>query len=317
MDRITAYRGEIAYEGDLLGAQRYAYEALGMFALDVLGASTVVARLPCTPTSPASFNVKVGPGSIYKLSSLEATDWGKLAGTGGLDADTTADHQPLKQGLLRDTQTFAITPPGTSGQSQVYLIQAQFQEADDTAIPTQFYNTANPNAPITNDVSPARRDKCVLSLKAGTAATTGTQTCPAADAGWVPVWAVTVVNGAASINSGNIATAPSAPFVTVGAGGGAPAPTNWQMVTGAYTASPGDKLHVKPATSFTINLPAAPVAEATVVQVKGHFAAHTVTLNGNGHNFDFGTATAAATYDLNADLLQILALFDGTNWVVN
>jgi hypothetical protein len=239
MDRAQIYRGELPYETDFLQGHQWNMEALGLWIQDVLGGtSTQVAGFACTATAPASLNVKVGPGRIYKLAALEATDLGKLLGTGGLSADTATDHQIMKQALLRDTQTFAIVPPGTAGQSQCYLIQAQFQEADDAGVDKQFYNSSNPNASITENVSPARRLKANVGTKAGTAATTGSQSPPAADAGWTPLWVVTVANGATTITGANIAAAAGAPFVAVGSSGGSVS-SSWTTVSSNYTATAG------------------------------------------------------------------------------
>ena len=223
MDRVQVYRGEIPYESDWLNTQQWAYEALGLFALDVLGATTAVAGLACNPTSPASLSVTVGPGRIYQKLSLDTAPIGQVGGIGGLGADTNADHKILKQGLNRDTQTFTFTAPGGAGQSIVYLIQAQFQEVDDASTLLQFYNPADPNSPLSQSMSPARRNKCLLSVKAGTAATTGTQVAPAPDAGWVAVWDITVANGQTTITSGNIAADSAAVFVATGGGGSSPA----------------------------------------------------------------------------------------------
>ena len=310
MDRRTVFRGELPYESDLLGTQQFGYEALGLFVMDVIGSAVAVAGLACVPTAPASLNVKVGPGRLYKLGALEATDWGKLLGTGGLDADVATDHQIMKQGLHRDTEQFAITPPGTGGQSQCYLIQAQFQEVDDAGQDTQFYNVSNPSAPITNNVSPNRRDKCVLSLKAGTAATTGTQVAPAADAGWTPVWVITVANGATTITGGNIAAHGSAPFISIGSGGGS-VTTPWTTVSTTYTATAADKLVADTSGgAFTVTLPAAPVADSTTVRIKGNFATNNLTVQGNGHTW----AGFANPLVLNKDYIDVTILFDGTNW---
>jgi hypothetical protein len=281
----------------------------------VLGQATVVSRLACTPTTPASMNVKVGPGSIYKLSTLEASAWGQLLGTGGLDLDVNADHQILKQGILRDTQTFALAAPGTAGQSVVYLIEAQFQETDDATVLTQFYNPDNPNAPIGNNASPFRRNVCALQVKAGTPAATGSQTTPAPDAGWTPVWAITVAFGATTIVSGNIVAAAGAPFISIGSGGGGATVVNWTTVTANYTAVNGDKLVADVSGgAFTITLPAAPVADVTAIRIKGNFATNNLTVNPNGHQYDFGTAGLSSTLTLNKDSIDTLIVYDGAHW---
>src|SRR4051794_16484115 len=94
MDRSIAYVGEIALLDDFLRAQRYTMTALGSALQAILGSATVVDGLTCTPTSPASMQVKVAPGSIYSLQNLDSTTYGDLA------ADTT--HQIVKQGVVLD-----------------------------------------------------------------------------------------------------------------------------------------------------------------------------------------------------------------------
>lgn len=214
MDRRKVYRSQLPYEIDVLASQQFAYEALGLAMLDILGSATIAGGFACAPTSPASLSVKVGPGRLYLLSVMDTAALGQIGGIGGLAADTNSDHSIIKQGILRDTQTFTITPPGTAGQSQVFLVQAQFLEADDAVTPTQFYDTDAPSSPISTPVSPYRRDKAVVTVKAGTAATTGTQTQPAPDAGNVALWAITVANGASTITAGNIAAASGSSFIS-------------------------------------------------------------------------------------------------------
>ena len=52
-----------------------------------------------------------------------------------------------------------------------------------------------------------------LQYLAGTPATTGTQAIPAVTPGWVPLYVITLANGATAIAAGNIAVHPSAPFL--------------------------------------------------------------------------------------------------------
>lgn len=320
MDRKTAYRDQMPFETDFLLAQRYAYEALGVFALHLLGPGTVFGGMAAAPTSPASLSFTVGPGAVYKLEPLEPTDWGKLLGTGGLDADTDPDHQILKQGLHRDTQTFEITPPATSGHSQVFLVQAMFQSADDAELPAQFYNTANPNAPIAADVSQDRRDKAILSIKAGTSAATGDQTVPAADAGWIPLWNVTVENGATTITAPNIVANAGAPTIDVGSGGGGGGTglRAWAQVAaaGSYSAVTGDRLVV--GQGATVTLPAAP-AFGDQVDVIGDFSTGVATVARNGKTIgSIGGVKQASNLTLNEDNLGArLVYVGGDHWHVD
>src|ERR1051325_3527693 len=100
MHRATSYVDQIPLAIWQLMAQRFSYAGLANLAQDIFGSPTAVSRLPCTPTSPASLAVNVGPGAIYSVQSLEPSIWGQRPdGVGGLAADVTADHQILKQGL--------------------------------------------------------------------------------------------------------------------------------------------------------------------------------------------------------------------------
>lgn len=217
MDRRIFYRDELLFEGELMEIGRFAYEALGFAMLDVLGSATVAAGFPCAQTTVASLSFLLGPGRIYAMENLDPTVMGQTGGVGGLAADTVTDHNILKQALYRDTRTLGpVTAPGTVGQSKIYLVEAQFTEADDAPASTQFYNTAAPLTPVAAPVTNARRDIVAVQIKAGTAATTGSQVAPTADAGWIPLYEITVAYGQTTIVAANIAVAAGAPFVSVG-----------------------------------------------------------------------------------------------------
>ena len=217
MDRRIVYRDMLPFESDFMEAERFAYEALGFAMRDVLGSATVAAGFPCAQTTVASLSFLLGPGRIYSMQNLDPTAMGQTAGLGGLAADTNPDHQILKQALYRNTITLGpLVAPTTVGFSQVFLVEAQFTEADDTPTTTQFYNTAAPLVPITASVTTARRDIVAVQIKSGIAATTGTQAVPAPDAGWIPLWAITLAQTSTTITATNIAVAPGAPFVSVG-----------------------------------------------------------------------------------------------------
>lgn len=216
MDRQTLYPYEVPAETDFLTMHRFAYEGLGLMAMDILGTGTLVSGLACIPTSPASLQVKIQPGRIYSKQDLEDTVWGQVGGVGGLAVDTNVDHQIIKQGLYRDTTTLATMPaPGTAGQSINYLIEAAFSEVDDTPVSLPFVSSTSPYPPVApSTLNTARRNKVVITVKAGTPATTGTQTTPAVDSGNVGLWVVTVANGQSTITAGNISAYASAPFIT-------------------------------------------------------------------------------------------------------
>src|ERR1035437_7822832 len=210
MDRQTTYSGQLARTLDILLGGQNTMVGLAKLSEAVLGPSPVVNGFTCTPTTPASLNVILTPGQVYQLKNLEATTWSAVA------ADTA--HSVLKQGILLDPATLGITPPGTVGYSQVFLIEVEYADSDTGSLVLPHYNAALPSSPLNGPGNAGTAQNTVrkgivsYQVKAGTSATTGTQTTPTADAGWTGLFAVTVANGATTITSGNITQAPAAPF---------------------------------------------------------------------------------------------------------
>ena len=211
MDRILAYVDENMLVEDFLNSEKNTMTAIGMALQMILGTGTWVDGLNCTPTSPASLQVLVAQGSIVTFGNIDGTAYGDLG------SDTA--HQIVKQGIVIGNTTFTIAVPVTSGQSQKYLIQAEFQEVDTGSTVLPYYNSSNPsvawNGPSNSGTSQntLRKGECVLSLKAGTAATTGTEVAPTPDAGFTGLWVIDVANGATTVVSGNITRYPGAPFI--------------------------------------------------------------------------------------------------------
>jgi hypothetical protein len=212
MDRPIVYSGAIPLDTDLLGTNKDAMIGLGYALQAILGTGTVVDGLACTPTGPAGMTVNVAPGSIMSLQNVDGTAYGSLA------PDTT--HQIVKQGIVIDTTNLSCPAPGSVGQSINYLIQAAYQDVDSGATVLPYYNAANPasafNGPNNTGVSQntVRKGACLVQVKAGVAATTGSQTTPAPDAGFTGLYAVTVANGQTTITSGNINPLATAPFIS-------------------------------------------------------------------------------------------------------
>jgi len=211
MDRQIVYPGAIPLETDLLNTNKYAMIGIAKLASAILGSNTYVHGLACTPSSPASMTVNVAPGQIYSLQNIDGTAYSSLP------ADTT--HSILKQGISLDTTAFALTAPGTSGYSVNYLIQATFSETDKNATVLPYYNASNPSVAWSgpNNTGTAqntlRSGVCTLSLKAGVPATTGTQTTPAPDTGYIALYVITVSQGATTVTASNITVAPNAPII--------------------------------------------------------------------------------------------------------
>lgn len=212
MDRNIVYPGSIPLDTDLLTVNRNAMIGLGYLAQAVLGTGAVVDGLACTPTSPASMTITVGPGTISQLSVLDMLPYGSLP------ADTT--DPLLKIGINIAPTSFTVTAPTTSGQSANYLIQAAFQESDINPIVLPYYNAAQPSQPYSGPANSAAaqntlRTQCVeLQMKSGAPATSGAQSTPPVDNGWTGLYVITVSYGQTSVSAANIATLPTAPFIS-------------------------------------------------------------------------------------------------------
>jgi hypothetical protein len=211
MKRQTVYAGQVPLETDLLLTGKNVLTAIGHVLQDMLGTSTLFSGLACVPTAPAGMTVNVNPGRAYSLQAIDTGAWSSLS------ADA---HQIMKQGILLDAQNFSCPAPGTAGFSINYLIQGAFQEVDTGSLVLPYYNASNPsqayNGPNGTGTSQttARDNTVQLQLKAGVAATTGSQITPTPDAGFNGLWVVTVPFGASTITSANISQYSGAPFLT-------------------------------------------------------------------------------------------------------
>lgn len=211
MDRQIVYPGAIPLETDLLNTNKNAMIGLAKLAAAILGTSTFMNGLACTPDSPASLNVKVAPGEIYSLQNMDGTAYSSLA------ADTT--HSLLKQGIVLDSALLSCPAPVTNGYSINYLVQVALIEGDVSPVVLPYYNASNPsqaysgpnNSGTTNNT--VRKCNCAVSVKAGVAAATGTQTTPAPDSGYTAAYVVTVAYSQTQITEGNISAYPGAPFL--------------------------------------------------------------------------------------------------------
>lgn len=211
MDRQIVYPGAIPLETDLLNTNKYTMIGLAKLASALMGTATYVRGLSCTANSPPSMLVNVSAGEIYSLQNVDGTAYSSLA------ADTT--HSILKQGIVMDSTSFTLTAPGTSGYSINYLIQATYTDTDSGATVLPYYNASNPSVAWSgpNNSGTAqntvRSGVCTLSLKAGVAATTGTQVTPSPDAGYTGLYVITVAQGATTVTNSNINVFANAPFL--------------------------------------------------------------------------------------------------------
>ncbi|CAM3445325.1 phage tail protein [Klebsiella variicola] len=210
-ERVIVYSGQVPLETDILRTNKNMMISISKLAASLFGSSTIINGLSCAPSSPASLNVVVSPGEMYSLANIDGTPYSSLS------ADTT--HTILKQGVLLDSTTLAITPPTTAGFSINYLVQFAFQEVDTDSITLAYYNAANPSQAWSGPggsgtaQNTTRSGTISVSLKAGIAAATGSQSTPAADTGYTAGWVITVANGQTTITSGNISVAANSPFL--------------------------------------------------------------------------------------------------------
>lgn len=212
MDRQLVYSGAIPLDLDVLKTNLDAYIGLAKLSGAILGVnSTLLNGFTCSPTAPASLHVSVSAGEIYSYQQIDPTDYGAIS------ADTT--HSILKQGVALNAKLLTITPPGTVGYSQNYLIQFAFEQADEDLEILAYYNPFDPTNPYSGPNNSGAADATVrannvlITAKAGVAASTGTQVTPTPDAGYVGGFVVTVTNGQTTIGAGNISVYDTANFI--------------------------------------------------------------------------------------------------------
>jgi hypothetical protein len=134
-----------------------------------------------------------------------------------LAADVT--DQIVKTGINLQAVNFTLAAPASSGQSVNYLIEAAFSETDTDPVVLPYVNAANPSQAFSgpNNAGTAQNTERVqrvqLQLKPGAAALAGTQTTPAADAGWVGLYVITVNYGQSAVTTSSFVEATGAPFL--------------------------------------------------------------------------------------------------------
>lgn len=308
MNRHIFYPGAIPLETDVLNIEKDAYYGDGWLASAAIGTTTSVVGLAVTPTGPASLQVNVAPGAIFSLQTVDASAYGSL----GTDA-----NQVVKMGIAAASSTLTITPPGTVGQSINYLVQVQFSETDGSPVVLPYYNAGNPAVAWSgpNNTGTAqntvRTDSCVIQLKAGTPAATGSQTTPAPDAGYTGIYVITCAQGQTTITAGNIALLATAPYFP-----NLPqVPTAVQAGQWIYAAAAGS------VNVYTATLAPIPPALVTGMEILVNFGtantSTTPTLNVNALGAKSIIKQSAAAVAVGDVTGYIPLIYDGTNWRIN
>jgi len=306
-DRVMVYPGALPLETDILSTNVNMMVAVAALAAMMVGSSTFVHGLAVAPTAPGTMSVQVSRGSIYALENLDNTAFSSLS------SDTT--HQIVKQGINLDPTVLACPAPVTVGQSINYLIQATLSETDADEALLLYYNASNPSQAYSGPANSGaeqptvRQCRALLQAKAGAAATTGSQTTPAPDTGYVGIAVVTVPYGTTSIGSGNISVAPNAPILT--SGGLVRATQSGSLIYAADTGT---------VNTLAVNLLPGPSAAVAGMSIFAKVAntntgAATLNLNGLGSASITYAGQAVASGMLRSG--QIYAfVYDGTNWQV-
>jgi len=207
MDRQIVYPGSIPLDTDILNLQRNIMITLGYLAQSILGTSTIVDGLACTPFG---LGVNLSAGVITQFGEVDTTSFGSLP-------PLTAPL--LLIGVNVSPQWLATSPPTEPGQSVCYLIEASFLETDTTPLLLPYYNSANPSQPFSGSgnngaAQNTQRVQIVqFSAKAGGPAVTGLQVAPGADAGWIGLCVVTVAYGQSELVNSNIVALLGAPYL--------------------------------------------------------------------------------------------------------
>jgi hypothetical protein len=159
--------------------------------------------------------ITITPGAIY---SNEAINAATSTASGTMQKIVKQYHTPYPS-------VFSVSRPSTSGQAVNYLVQARLVDlvSSEMQDPPAGIDSATgqiryPFQDGNNALLPSLllNGGLQISLKAGVAATAGTQTTPAVDSGRFPLYVITVPNGTASITVTSAAyptpTAVGAPF---------------------------------------------------------------------------------------------------------
>ncbi|MDB5966844.1 MAG: Phage-related tail fiber protein [Polaromonas sp.] len=306
MDRAIVYNGEELIETDILNGNKFALIGLSQLAQAVIGAGPALVALPATPGG--AMNVSIGAGQVYQTAAVDSTAYSSL----GADARTM-----LKQGLVLAATVLATPAPAvTPGTSIAYLIQFQYQDVDAGSVVLPFYNATNPAIPYSGPAGAGtpsyttRLGVCAMQVKAGAAATTGTQVTPTPDAGWIGGWVVTVAYGQAVVIQSNIAVYSGAPFLTSSL---TSLPLGMRYVNSARAVSTGSPYLVdSSAGSFNLTLPGAPTLGDGIefIDARSTWGTNTVTLLRNGQTI----MAAAQDLVLNVSDQRFTIWFNGSDW---
>ena len=213
LDRQIVYAGAIALDTDQLLQSRNAMIALGYLTKMVIGDSGSFADgLSCTPGQGMS--IVVGPGSLTSPSVVDAGFVGALPPDGDPLVKIGINTSPL------------VLPVSGSG---VFMISGSLLEIQAGNAVVAYYNAADPAQTLFGPSGDGVAQASVLQQRVSIVVTPGA----VAPSGNVPLWTLTVPDGAGAITTGMIGAAPGAPFVTLKLPAAAP------LLSPMFTGTPG------------------------------------------------------------------------------
>lgn len=237
MNRPIVYSLEQIRSFDILNGWRDGLYSVSWLTQNLIGKTEGVWQgFAASQSSPTSLVVQIAEGWIYQLAAVDATVYGSLA------SDTT---QLLQQGYAAASTKTINTAGLSAGQSKWALIEIKFDQSD--AIRTNdpnagvlpYINTADPNNPFQgpNNSGVAQNTErlgvATITVKYGSAATSGSNVPPTVDAGYIPMYLINVAFGQTTITNGQILLAGPTAYA-----GYAVAPV-FPGVTGAVPGSSG------------------------------------------------------------------------------
>lgn len=177
--------------------------ALGLLARGLVGDSSL---LVSDLSYPGGLTLRLSPGFFTSQEQISSVD----------------SRLMTKMAMLVEDHDLAFAAPGSAGNSINYLVQCRYVDVDTGTDNLPTYDPFNPHAPGSLMVGLLE-----INVKAGTEATTGAQTTPAADSGWTGVLVVSVADTTTDISSSEITAVATQPVgAAAGVGGLVPATTS-------------------------------------------------------------------------------------------
>jgi len=231
--RQIVYTNQVPFEYDILYTNLYKMMDAGTLALAMLAPSGTIQgatpqnyflayNLECVPTSPATMSINIIPGGaavgesglggvgvLFGYVPVDSSNYGVIA-------SNTVDHifKPFIQTTSNSPITLGpIANTLTPGQSVIWLVEAQPITTDANSTNRPYFNAGSPSTPTYSAANQTRFDYINYQLKMG-AITSGTPVPPTADAGWAPLFNITLVSTTTTIIASNITINANAPFIT-------------------------------------------------------------------------------------------------------